>query len=91
MLGSFHNQGSIVANGYVVCTVYSVLISALNVLGTFFLAIIWDKVIILDEIGRWMCCLFACMYMYVMTSDFLACRVLCCVCLGKVQLAVRSP
>lgn len=86
MLGSFHNQGSVVADHFV-CTVLSVLLLPV----TFFLAIIWDKVIILDEIGRWMCCLFACMYMYVMTSDFLACRVLCCVCLGKVQLAVRSP
>lgn len=65
MLGSsFHNQGSIVANGYVVCTVLSVLLLPV----TFFLAIIWDKVIILDEIGRWMCCLF-CMYVHV-CNDF---------------------
>lgn len=65
MLGSFHNQGSVVADHFV-CTVLSVPSVLLPV--TFFLAIIWDKVIILDEIGRWMCCLF-CMYVHV-CNDF---------------------
>lgn len=67
ILGSFHNQGSLVANGHFVCIVPSVL-SVLLLPVTFFLAIIWDKVIILDEIGRWMCCLF-CMYVHV-CNDF---------------------